>query len=221
MGWRSIRIGLDHPLLLRHQLRALLRAAARKRLLLMFPMISEVAEFDAARAILDLELERVGKTGDALPSEIKVGAMIEVPALVWQLAALLPRVDFVSIGSNDLLQFLFASDRGSSTVSERYDMLSPAVLSMLRTIVESCDRAGVPLALCGEMAGRPLEAMALVGVGLRSLSMAPRALGPVKAMLRSLDATALEQYLETLYSLPDRSVRAKLKAFALDHGVAI
>ena len=221
MGWRSIRIGLDHPLLLRHQLRALLRAAAKKRLLLMFPMISEVAEFDAARAILDLELERVGKAGDALPSEIKVGAMIEVPALVWQLGALLPRVDFVSVGSNDLLQFLFASDRGSSTVSERYDMLSPAVLSMLRTIVESCVRADVPLALCGEMASRPLEAMALVGVGLRSLSMAPRALGPVKAMLRSLDATALEQYLETFYSLPDRSVRAKLKAFALDHGVAI
>jgi phosphotransferase system enzyme I (PtsP) len=221
MGWRSIRIGLDHPLLLRHQLRALLRGAAKKRLLLMFPMISEVAEFDAARAILDLELERARKNGDALPSEIKVGAMIEVPALVWQLEALLPRVDFVSIGSNDLLQFLFASDRGSSTVSERYDMLSPAVLSLLRSLVEKCGRAGVPLGLCGEMAGRPLEAMALVGVGLRSLSMTPHALGPVKAMLRSLDVTALEQYLETLYSQPDRSLRAKLKAFALDHGVAI
>ncbi|MGB8274824.1 MAG: phosphoenolpyruvate--protein phosphotransferase [Alphaproteobacteria bacterium] len=221
MGWRSIRIGLDHPLLLRQQLRALLRAASGKQLHVMFPMISEVAEFEAARAILDLELERARTKGQSLPNEIRVGAMVEVPALVWQLDSLLPRVDFLSVGSNDLFQFMFASDRGSPTLSERYDVLSPPVLTLLRTLVERCRDASVPLGLCGEMAGLPLEAMALIGVGLRSLSMAAPSLGAIKAMLRSLDVGALEHYFQILYPLPDHSVRNRLKAFALDHGVVI
>ncbi|HLF58616.1 MAG TPA: phosphoenolpyruvate--protein phosphotransferase [Alphaproteobacteria bacterium] len=221
MGWRSIRIGLDHPVLLREQLRALIRAAARKRLDVMFPMISEVAEFDSAREILDLELERARKRGEGVPKQIRVGAMLEVPALAWQLDALLPRVDFLSIGSNDLIQFLFASDRGNPALSERYDMLSPAVLLMLRSIAERCAEASVPLGVCGEMAGRPLEAMALVGIGIRSLSMAPASVGPVKSMVRSLEVASLEPFLAALCRRADRSLRAALKAFAQDHGTAI
>jgi phosphotransferase system enzyme I (PtsP) len=221
MGWRSIRIGLDHPVLLREQLRALIRAAAKRRLEVMFPMISEVAEFDAARAILDIEVERARSRGGQLPKEIRVGAMLEVPALAWQIEPLLARVDFLSIGSNDLLQFLFASDRGHPALSERYDMLSPAVLMFLRSVVERCAEAKVPLGICGEMAGRPLEAMALVGVGLRSLSMAPASVGPVKAMVRSLDLASLEPYVLGLCRRPDRSLRAALKGFAQDHGVSL
>jgi phosphotransferase system enzyme I (PtsP) len=221
MGWRSIRIGLDHPVLLRQQLRALVRAAAGHRLEVMFPMISEVAEFEAARAIFDLELERAHSRGEPLPGEVRVGAMLEVPSLAWQLDALLPRVDFLSVGSNDLFQFLFASDRGNPNLSERYDILSPAVLSLLRAVVEACEKAEVPLAICGEMAGRPLEAMALVGVGFRTLSMTPPSIGPVKSMVRSLEIGPLGEFLATLYGSSAHSTRAKLKSYARDHGVAI
>ena len=221
MGWRSIRIGLDQPVLLRQQLRALIRAAAGRELAVMFPMIAEVAELDAARAILDLELERARRRKQPSPDRVSVGAMLEVPALAWQLEALLRRVDFISVGSNDLLQFLFASDRANPNISERYDMLSPPVLSLLHSVIEACGDARVPLAICGEVAGRPLEAMALVGLGFRSLSMAPASIGPVKAMLRSLDIRPLRQYLDRLRHGPGHSLRGQLRSFAQDHGIAI
>ena len=147
--------------------------------------------------------------------------MLEVPSLVFQLPALLERVDFVSIGTNDLLQFLFASDRGNPRISERYDFLSPLVLTFLHGIRCQCDEAGVPVAVCGDMAGRPLEAMALAGIGFRNLSVLPSAVGPVKTMIRSLDLEPLVGYLDTLYGLPERSVREKLRSFATDHGVMI
>lgn len=221
MGWRAIRIALDRPLLLRQQLRALLRAAAGTRLDMMFPMVAEVAEFDAARAVLDMEIERETRLGHAVPTEIKVGTMLEVPALFWQLPALLGRVDFISVGSNDLVQFLFASDRGNPRLADRYDTLSPPVLSFLRDLVQLCRRAGVPLTLCGEMAGRPLEALALVGPGFRRLSMSALAIGPVKAMVRSLELPALESFLLPLCDLPDHSVREKLRGFARDHDIPV
>jgi phosphotransferase system, enzyme I, PtsP len=221
MGWRAIRIALDRPLLLRQQLRAMLRAAAGTRLDVMFPMVAEVAEFDAARAVLDMEIERETRLGNAVPAEIKVGTMLEVPALFWQLPALLGRVDFISVGSNDLVQFLFASDRGNPRLADRYDTLSPPVLSFMRDLVQRCRRAGVPLTLCGEMAGRPLEALALVGLGFRRLSMSALAIGPVKAMIRSLELPALESFLLPLCDLPDHSVREKLRGFARDHDIPV
>ncbi|ABS63363.1 PTSINtr with GAF domain, PtsP [Parvibaculum lavamentivorans DS-1] len=221
LGWRAIRISLDRPALLRHQLRALLTAAAGRSLRVMFPMVAEVAEYTRARALVDKELARLDKFGKPRPASIEIGTMLEVPSLAWQLDTLLPLVDFVSIGSNDLLQFLFASDRGNPRVATRYDLLSPAVLSFLRHIVAKCEAHNTPLTLCGEMSGRPLEAMALLGVGLRRVSMSPAAIGPVKMMLRSLDATKLGAFMEGLYGLPDRSVRAHLAAFAEEHGVII
>ena len=221
MGWRAIRIALDRPAMLRQQLRALLRAAAGRHLRLMFPMVAEVAEFAAAREVFLLECRRAEKRGLALPARIELGAMLEVPALLWQLPALLPAVDFLSVGSNDLTQFLFACDRGNPRLAGRYDPLSPPMLALLRDLVRQCAAYRVPLGLCGEMAGNPLDAMALVGLGLRNLSMTPSSIGPVKMMIRSLHLAALERFLAPLLSAPDHSLRGKLAAFARDHGVAI
>jgi len=221
LGWRSIRITLDRPAVLRHQLRALLRAGSGRDLHIMFPMVAEVAELDRLKAILKLEQNHQAAQGVAPPSVLKVGAMMEVPALAWQLPALLSRVDFLSIGSNDMAQFLFAVDRGNPRISDRYDVLSPAMLSFLRMIALAANEKGVPLSVCGEMAGRPLDAMALLGVGLRALSMSGPQIGPVKAMVRSLSLPTLQSYMAGLYDLPCHSVREELRHFALDHGVVI
>ena len=221
MGWRAIRVALDQPVLIRHQFRALIRATGDRDLSLMFPMITEVSEFDAARALLDRELERAEKRNRPLPKQVHVGTMLEVPALAFQFDALLERVDFISVGSNDLFQFLFASDRGSPRIADRYDALSPPGLSFLGGLAARCDDAETPISLCGEMAGRPLDAMALIGVGFRSLSMAPSSIGPVKTMIRSLNYGDISRYIQTLQSMPVHSLREKLREFAIDHGVMI
>jgi phosphotransferase system enzyme I (PtsP) len=206
---------------MRHQFRALLRAADGRDLSIMFPMITEVAEFDAAKDLLARELSVAEKRGRKLPANLKVGSMIEVPALGFQMPALLDRVDFVSVGSNDLFQFLFASDRGSQRVADRYDTLSPPALAFLRHLLTACDAANTPISLCGEMAGRPLEAMALVGLGFRQLSMTPSAIGPIKTMVRSLSVGELKRYLDSLKDVSTHSLREKLREFAVDHGVMI
>jgi phosphotransferase system, enzyme I, PtsP len=221
MGWRALRIMLDRPAILRSQLRALLAAASGRRLSVMFPMVAEVAEYVAAKRLLDLELERAAGQGLAPPARLEVGVMLEVPSLFWQLKALLARVDFVSVGSNDLLQFLFACDRGNPALTDRYDVLSPPALSLVRDLVERCRAAGVRLSVCGEIASRPLEAMALVGLGVRHLSVSPSEVGPVKVMVRSLDAAALGRYLASLLDLPDHSLRGRLQAYARDRGVVL
>jgi phosphotransferase system enzyme I (PtsP) len=221
MGWRAIRVGLDRPGMLRRQLRALIRASEGRNLSVMFPMVAEVAEFKLAKDILDMEIARARARGGELPAELKVGVMLEVPGLMWQLDALLPVIDFLSVGSNDLFQFMFATDRGNPRVADRYDVLSPGLLSMLRFLVERCRDTGISLSLCGEMAGRPIEAMALIGMGFRNISMPPATIGAVKSMIRSLEIAPLRDYLETLYELPDHSLREKLRAFSKDHGVII
>jgi phosphotransferase system enzyme I (PtsP) len=221
MGWRAIRIALDRPAMLRQQLRAMLRAGAGRKLRIMFPMVAEVAEFVAAKAVLGVELKRAEARCVELPAEIKLGVMLEVPSLLWQLSSLLPAVDFVSVGSNDLMQFLFACDRGNPNLAGRYDPLSPAMLSLLAELVKQCEAYDVPLSLCGEMGGSPLEAMALLGIGFRNLSMAPASFGPVKAMVRSLELASLHQFLAMHMASPDHSLRSKMSGFAHDHGVAI
>lgn len=221
MGWRAIRMGLDRPFMLRHQLRALIRAAAGGRLDVMYPMVAEVAEFDSARTILDLELDRARSRGEAVPKDISVGCMLEVPSLLFQLPQLLDRLDFLAVGSNDLLQFLFAADRGNVAVSDRYDILSPGALTMLRGVVRASENAGVPVSVCGEMAGQPLEAMALVGLGVRSLSMAASSIGPARALIRSLDVSDLSEYIDSLAGGAAHSVRRALRNYARDHGVAL
>ena len=221
MGWRAIRIGLDRPAMLRRQLRALLRAAAGRELCVKFPMISEVAELDAARRLLDQECARIAAEDGAGPRSVSVGVMLEVPALLWQLPALLRRVDFLSVGTNDLAQFVFACDRSNPLLAERYDLLSPPMLALLRHLVRECAAAGRTLSICGEMAGNPIEAMVLIALGFRRLSMAATAIGPVKTMIRSLDAGALERYLDEISDRPDHSLRSWFEAYARDHAVAL
>ncbi len=221
MGWRAIRLALDRPALLKVQLRALLTAAEGRNLHVMFPMIAEVDEFRRARKLLDREVQRLVNLRKRVPQKIAVGTMLEVPALAWQLPALLPLVDFVSIGSNDLMQFLFATDRGSPKMADRYDPLSPSMLGFLRWVVEQCRAAGKPVTLCGEMGSRPLEAMALIGLGLERLSMPANAIGPVKEMLRSLDVPQLTAFMAGLYQSPEHSIRAQLEEFARENGVIV
>lgn len=221
IGWRAIRMALDRPALFRTQVRALLRAAQGRELRLMLPMIADKSEFEAARNLIDRELTILKRHGRPEPKRLMVGAMIEVPALLWQLDRVLPLADFASVGSNDLIQFLFAADRANARVSERFDSLNPAVLKALRQVVEAAARHEVPLNLCGEMAGRPLEAMALIGLGFRSISMAPASMGPVKAMILSLDAGALHERLDALLGSEKASIREDLKQFAAEKGVQI
>jgi len=218
MGWRAIRISLDQPMLLRRQMRAMIRAAKQVGvpISIMFPMVTEVAEYDAARALLQQEIEN-----ESVDLDIRAGAMLEVPGLMYQLDRLLARVDFLSVGSNDLMQFLFATDRGNPRLSKRYDTLSPSALSLLGKVAERCIAADVPVTVCGEMAGDPLEAMALIGLGFRRLSMSSPNIGPVKEMTRSLDTGSLGTYIQKILDSDEHSLRGKLRNFALDNGIAV
>ncbi|WP_142586735.1 phosphoenolpyruvate--protein phosphotransferase [Pseudorhizobium halotolerans] len=223
LGWRAIRLSLDRPGLLRTQLRALLRASADAELRMMLPMVTEVAEIHAVRDLLQKEVQHLSKFGHSLPRKLQFGAMLEVPALMWQLDELMAEVDFVSVGSNDLFQFSMAADRGNARVSDRFDMLGRPFLRILRDIVRAAERNKTPLTLCGEMAGKPLSAMALIGLGFRSVSMAPTSIGPVKAMLLSLDADRLTETLNA--ALDDRQprepVRELLTRFAAENGIPV
>ncbi|MEO9874567.1 MAG: phosphoenolpyruvate--protein phosphotransferase [Anderseniella sp.] len=221
IGWRAIRMALDRPALLRLQLRALISAAAGKVLRVMFPMISETSEMVRARELVDLECRFLEARGYELPREILVGAMIEVPALVWQLDQLLPHTDFVSIGSNDLMQFMFAADRQHPKLAGRYDVLSPAALRVMDTIRESCERHSTALTLCGEMAGSSLEAMALIALGFRSISMAPTSIGPVKQMLLKLDSVKAGAFLRDQFDSETSSLREPLVGFARQHKIPL
>jgi len=221
LGWRALRIALDRPALLRYQVRALIIAADGRELRLLLPMVSEVAEFAAAQDQIAREVERARRVGTKLPKDIKLGAMIEVPSLLFELGQILELADFVSVGSNDLLQFVFAADRTNPVVSRRYDTLSPAVLNLVRRIADSTSERSPEVSFCGEIAGRPLEAMALVGLGITSLSMQASNIGPVKMMIRNLDTRALRPVVEKLCATRGPSARAELTDFAARHGVPI
>ena len=214
LGWRAIRMGLDRPALLRMQLRALIAAAAGRPLRVMFPLVASVAEFRAARDLVDHEAAWAQRRGRPSPSRLSVGAMIEAPSLLFHLDALLPLTDFVSVGTNDLMQYLFAADRGNPRVADRYDPLSPPALRALRAIREACSRAGAPVSVCGEMAGSPLGAFALVALGFERLSMPPAGIGPVKQMVLSCDRGAAMRGVESLLASSAGSVRAEIEALA-------
>jgi len=223
MGWRAIRLGLDRPALLRTQTRALLRAAAGRELRLMFPMVTEIGEFERAKIIVERERTHLARLGHAAAENVVLGAMIEVPALLWQLDELLRLVDFVSVGSNDLMQFMMASDRGNSRLAGRFDPICPAFLRALRAVAEAARAAGKPATLCGEIAGRPIDAMALAAIGFRSLSMASAAIGPVKAMIRALELAPISERLNALIDegASSSEMRGELRAWAETHSVPI
>ncbi|HEX5280830.1 MAG TPA: phosphoenolpyruvate--protein phosphotransferase [Micropepsaceae bacterium] len=223
MGWRAIRIALDRPGLLRYQLRALITAANGRPLRVMLPMIAEVGEFESARALLRKELDRAERVGLKLPQDLQLGAMLEVPSLLFGLEQMLSCADFISVGSNDLLQFAFASDRTNPRVARRYDTVSPAVLNLLRHIAATAHAAKrmASLSVCGEIAGRPLEAMTLVGLGFASLSMHASTIGPVKMMIRALDTRLLRPIVLELCRSPVNTVRAALADFAEAHKIPV
>jgi phosphotransferase system enzyme I (PtsP) len=223
MGWRAIRLGLDRPALLKTQVRALLKASAGRELRLMFPMVTEVAEFQHAKAIVERELAHLTRHGHPVAERLKLGVMVEVPSLLWQLDELLRTVDFLSVGSNDLMQFMMASDRGNTRLSGRFDPLSPSFLRALRKIVDRANEAKVPFSLCGEIAGKPLEAMALIGIGYRTLSMGPAAIGPVKAMILALELEPMRDHLLEIVDkgLTGSDVRTELRAWADSHRIPV
>jgi phosphotransferase system enzyme I (PtsP) len=221
LGWRAIRMGLDRPALLRLQLRALIAAARGRELRVMFPLVASVEEFRTARALVDHEVAWAKKRGRPTPSLLHVGAMIEAPALVWHLDALLPMTDFVSVGTNDLMQYMFASDRGNPRVADRYDTLSPPFLRALQAIQTACAESGTPVSVCGEMAGRPLEAFALIALGFERLSMPPSGVGPVKQMVLSCDREAARRGVAGLLKGAAGSVRNEVETLARKLSVAI
>ncbi len=221
MGWRALRVALDRDGLMKVQARALLEAAVGRTLSVMFPMVSEPWEFDEAKALFEAQRKWLGERGKRLPTTVRYGAMLEVPALAEMLDVLLPNLDFLSIGTNDLTQFLFAADRANPKLAERYDWLSPAILRFLSRIVREAKAHNVPVGVCGEMGGRPLEAMSLIGLGIDRLSITPAAIGPVKAMIRSLDAEALRTEMRGLLAQKSRNLRGQLSDWAGQHQVEI
>jgi len=221
LGWRSIRFALDRPGLFRRQLRALLRAADKRSLAVMFPMVTSAHEFRAAKSMLLSELDWGQKRGYSGPSELKIGAMLETPAFAYALEDISDDVDFLSIGTNDMLQFFHAADRMTPLVSERYPFVSRPVMRFLAQIHEMCDRLGVPISICGEGAGRPLEALCLIGLGYRSLSMPGSGIGPVKRMLRSLDVGAFGPAFAKLLQSPEPPLRNGVLELAESQGIIL
>jgi len=223
LGWRAIRLSLDRPGLLRTQLRAMLKAAAGTELKIMVPMVTEVSELKAVRELLQKEVQHLSRFGHGLPRKLQFGAMLEVPALLWQLDELMEAADFVSVGSNDLFQFAMAVDRGNARVSDRFDTLGRPFLRILRDITRAGERNNTTVTLCGELAGKPISAMALMGIGFRSVSMSPASIGPVKAMLLGLDVSALSKTMDE--ALDDtrgtESVRDILVRFANSHNIPL
>jgi phosphotransferase system enzyme I (PtsP) len=223
LGWRAIRIGLDKPRLLRAQIRALLRAGSGRDMKIMLPMIATVDEFQRARTIVRREQAMLEKQGHVPPLSLQLGVMVEVPSLLFELPEIVREADFLSIGTNDLMQFLFAADRENKRVADRFDPLGAGALRALRSIVEAAAEANCPVTVCGEMGGKPLETMALIGLGYRAFSMSAASIGPVKAMLRALDVARLTERIDWMLASGDgaASLRPQLAAFAAECKVPV
>ena len=213
LGWRAIRVGLDKPGVMRMQLQALIRAAAGRNLSVMFPFIAQLQEFRDARALLYREVEHERRLGHRLPREIKVGAMLETPSMAFAPAQFFDEADFISIGGNDLKQFFFAADRENERVRRRYDTLNVSFLNLIEMINRRCVEAGTPVSFCGEDAGRPIEALVFAALGLRSLSMRPASIGPVKHLIRRVDLGALRHVIDDARASGAQSVRPAVVEF--------
>jgi phosphotransferase system enzyme I (PtsP) len=222
LGWRAVRIGLDRPALLRTQFRALLGAARERDLRIMLPMVATLEEFETAQAMLARERERIRRLGQSGPRQVQLGVMLEVPSLLFDLDRIFERADFVSIGTNDLMQFMFAVDRENPRVAARFDALHPSFLRALAKVPAIAKARGKPVSICGEMAGRPIEALALLGLGYRSFSMSPSNIGPVKALVRAVDLGKLEALMRARLDNPtDPAImRAELTEFAAAHDLS-
>lgn len=222
MGWRAIRLGLDRPGLFRVQVRAMINAARNRELRIMVPMVTEVSEAIEAKELIQKEIAQASRHGRGLPAKVAFGVMVEVPSLLWQLPQLMEVVDFVSVGSNDLFQFLTASDRGNTKLTARYDVLSKPHLQALKAIQKAADETGRSLTLCGEMGGRTIEALALLGLGYRALSMNPSSIGPIKAMILETPVAPLEKLVNDFIEDSNSfSLRDNLVEFADKYNIPL
>ena len=221
MGWRGLRMAVDRPGMIRPQLRALLAAAAGRELHVMFPLVTLASELDDARALLDRELERAKKRKQKLPKKINIGAMIETPAAAWKADEIAAKVDFLSVGGNDLAQFYFAADRDSERVQRRYDPMNPGFLSFLRMTVEKAEKAKSPLSYCGEQAVDPITAAALIGIGVSQFSVPAGSVGPFRRLVRSIDRKKLEAWLLEEMSKPGLSLRENFAQYLKSTGAAL
>ena len=219
MGWRALRLSLEREGLLKAQARALLEAAAGRTLSVMFPMVSEPWEFDAGKKVFEDQLSFLRERRKLVPEAIEYGCMLEVPALADMLDLLAPKLSFISVGTNDLTQFLFAADRANPKLAERYDWLSPAILRYLARVSQSLVGQNVRLGVCGEMGGRRLEALALLGIGYRRLSITPAAVGPIKEVIRKVDLGELSEQMGRWLASPPPSLRAELQAWATERDI--
>jgi len=219
MGWRAVRLGLERDVLMKVQARALLEAAGGRTLNIMFPMIAEPWEFDNAKAVFENQLQFLRDRKKQIPNEIRYGAMLEVPALAEMLDVMANRLDFLSIGTNDLTQFLFAADRSNPKLAERFDWLSPAILRFIRRVCDVAQRHKIEIGICGEMGGRPLEALALMGLGIEKLSITPASIGPVKAMIRTANLSQIRDLMEGWLEKPPEDPRETLLMWAKNQGI--
>lgn len=221
MGWRALRVALERDGLLKVQARSLLEAAGGRTLNVMFPLVAEPWEFDAAKAVFDKQLIYLRKQKKLLPEAIRYGVMLEVPALAEQLDLLAGKISFLSIGTNDLTQFLFAADRSNPKLAERYDWLSPAILRFIRRVVRSLEGHNVDIGVCGEMGGRRLEALALLGLGIRRLSITPASVGPIKELVSRVDLKEIGAAMDEWLSKPPADLRAAITSWAASRGVPV
>ncbi|MEP0191751.1 MAG: phosphoenolpyruvate--protein phosphotransferase [Erythrobacter sp.] len=219
MGWRALRLALEREGLMKAQARALLEASAGRTLYVMFPMVSEPWEFDDAKQVFEDQLGFLRKHKKLVPDAIHYGAMLEVPALAEVLDLLLPKLSFISVGTNDLTQFLFAADRANPNIAQRYDWLSPSILRFLARVARSTSGSGVDIGVCGEMGGRRLEALALLGIGFRRLSITPAAVGPIKELICKVDLPEIEQAMTQWLKQPELDLRSELSAWAAERGI--
>ena len=220
LGWRAIRVGLDKSGVLRMQLQALIRGAAGRPLTVMFPFVAQFDEFKTAREYLLRELDREEKLGHTLPSSVEIGAMLETPSLAFAPRQFFEMADFISIGGNDLKQFFFAADRENERVRRRYDTLNVSFLTFIEQIANRCDDTDTPVSFCGEDAGRPVEALCFAAMGLRSLSMRPASVGPIKSLLRSVNLTEVRGVIDESIANGDQSVRPSVLDYLARQGWA-
>lgn len=221
MGWRAIRFGLDFPVVIRHQVRALLRAANGQPVTILIPMVAEVSELKAVCNIIDMEKKQAQTDGYLQQDNIRIGVMVEIPSLSWELKSVIKHVSSLAVGSNDLFQFFYASDRANHHLKGRFDCLSVAFLRYLKYHVDVANQANVEIRFCGEMASNSLEALVLLGLGVRKLSITPLSIAPIKLMIRTLELQPFSVFLTHLLEQEDVNVRYSVQAYAKDHGILL
>ncbi|MEM9199136.1 MAG: phosphoenolpyruvate--protein phosphotransferase, partial [Pseudomonadota bacterium] len=221
MGWRAIRLGLERRGMMRMQIQALLRGAQGRPMSIMFPFVAQLEEYERARELVEREIAAERALGHSLPDRVEIGAMLETPSLAFAPDRFFEITDFISIGGNDLKQFFFAADRENERVRRRYDTLNVSYLGFIEHVVRRCADARTPLSFCGEDAGRPVEALALSAIGMRTLSMRPASIGPVKRLLRAVDLRAVREVIDVARTSGAMSVRPALTAWLREVGAPI